>query len=119
MRMNPPPVVSMWETPAEFFPWSKVQKSIDKLDMVVYLPGIEFAKEEFGERARACPHCGAQPSDLFWIFMEDSDVAWEVGKGRAGHLTICNVCERQVDFIVDEEATKEFARNWRELGALW
>lgn len=118
MRMKPPPDVSGWTTPEAYYTWSRVEESINTIDAIVYRPAIEFAQEQFLSQARSCPTCGTAPSDLFWLAMEDADDAWDAGNGRAGWLTICERRKLQVDFIVDEEATREYARNWREFGAL-
>lgn len=119
MRIKPPPDVSGWTTPAKYYSWARVKDGISGLDSVVYRSAVEYAQEQFLSQARLCPTCGAAPSDLFWLGMEDADDAWEAGHGRAGYLTICERCKLQVDFIVDGAATEEYAANWREFGALW
>jgi hypothetical protein len=106
--------VSQWKTPATFFPWPAVQEAVDQIDSTVHRHAIEMAQELHLERARACPQCGRPASDLFWFSISDPEEAWDRGTGRVGFLTLCERCQMQVDFLVDQELTELQAEDWRE-----
>jgi hypothetical protein len=105
--------VARWKTPATFFPWPWVQRAIDQIESVVYRHAIQMAQDLHLDRAQACPGCGRSPADLFWFSISDLEEAWDQGTGRVGFLTLCEPCQLQVDFLVDEELTELQAEEWR------
>jgi hypothetical protein len=110
--------VTRWDTPAAFFPWSHVQKYIDRIDAQVYHVAIEFAQEQLLAQARPCPKCGCEAADLFWFSVTDPEPAWDAGTGRVGFLTLCKRCELQVNFLIDQELTDMQADQWRSCRSL-
>ena len=71
-----------------YFPWSDVQKCLDKK---LYAP--EFTKH------RPCPRCARPSDELEWIKFSSSEWTWKHMAGRAGPLSICPACKIQVQFI--------------------
>ena len=110
------PNVSRWRTPAAFFPWPHVRRSIDAIDAQVYRHAVRTAIETDGHRAKSCPDCGASPENLAWVTVTSPEETWAAGTGETGFLTICRDCRRQVDFLVDPELTALDAEGWREFG---
>jgi hypothetical protein len=111
--------VSQWTTPALFFAWPHVQQYIDRIDPTVYRTAIKFAQAEYLSHANPCPECGRAPSELRWLSVSDPESAWDAGTGRVGFLTICERCQRQVDFLVDRESTAIQEDEWRECRTLF
>jgi len=111
--------VSGWETPATFFPWPHVQRYIDQIDAQVYRVSIKFAKEIHGSGARSCPTCGRPSGELFWFSITSPEEDWDAGTGRVGFLTLCERCELQVDFLVDQDLTDMQTQQWRDIRALF
>ena len=105
--------VARWETPARFFPWPWVQRALDQIESVVYRHSIRMAQDLHLDRARACPECGRSPGDLSWFSISDPEEAWDRGTGRVGFLTLCERCQLQVDFLIDDELTALQEEDWR------
>src|SRR5262245_35373083 len=105
--------VTRWKSPAVYFPWQHVQRYIDSIDSAVYRCAIDFAREQHGEHARACPECGREPSALFWCSVSSPEEDWDEGRGLVGFLTLCDSCKAQVDFFIDKELTDMQAEQWR------
>jgi len=106
--------VSRWKTTASIFPWPHVQRSIDGIDPQVFRIAMEDAQRLYLEGAHPCPGCGRAPQELFWLGLSSPEETWDAGAGGSGFLTICEACQRQVDFFADEELTEIEAENWRE-----
>jgi hypothetical protein len=111
--------VSRWRTPASFFPWPHVQRYIDSIDSTVYHVAIEMAQERFLAQAKPCPHCGGAAAGLFWFSVSSPEEAWDAGTGQVGFMTLCERCNLQVDFLVDQELTDMQAQQWRDHRALY
>src|SRR5258708_7941609 len=104
--------VAQWKTPAAFFPWPHVQEYIQSIDSTVYHHAVKGAQEMLIAEARACPQCGRTAEELSWFSVSDPEAAWDAGTGRVGWLTICERCQLQVDFLLDQEMTEMQAEQW-------
>ena len=79
----------------------------------MYRAAMEDARELFKEVVQPCPSCGQGADQLYWCSVTDAEVAWDAGTGRVGFLTVCPRCQRQVDFLVDDELTAIQSEQWR------
>jgi transcriptional regulator with XRE-family HTH domain len=61
--------------------------------------GVDEAKRMYGAEAVPCSTCGASPDSLTWVRFVSPPWTWAKLCGRAGWLTICEVCHLQVDFF--------------------
>jgi hypothetical protein len=117
--MEAPMDVTRWKTPATFFPWSHVQRYIDRIDPQAYSIAVALAQQFHGSRAHACPTCGRAPNALFWFSLASPEEAWDAGTGQVGFLTLCKLCKLQVDFLIDQELTDMQSEQWRDHRALY
>jgi len=62
---------------------------------------ITTAKAEYLNKASSCLDCGTAPDQLIWFYFKTPDLIWKLRIGRAGWLTICPGCIRQVDFFCE------------------
>ena len=51
--------------------------------------------------AKPCPQCQASAGRLSWFYFESPAETWEHLCGRAGWMTVCDQCHRQVDFFLE------------------
>ena len=49
----------------------------------------------------ACPDCGAAPAGQAWFYFESPAWTWDHLCGRAGWMTVCDPCHRQVNFFLE------------------
>src|SRR4051794_36112810 len=90
-------------TKIEHFPWPEVHAARREIDVNLGSAPMDMAKQDFLSKASPYPGCGAEPDALFWMFVSASEAEWTAGRGRAGFLTLCDRCSRQVDFFRDAE----------------
>ena len=57
------------------------------------------ARELYAAESASCPSCGAPPNQLAWFYVESSALAWRNECGRAGWMTVCDLCRRQVNYF--------------------
>ena len=82
----------------EIFPWEHVMACVSDAKLKKKHP-MRKAKQEGLPFAKPCPKCNASPSDLKWVYFESPPQTWEWLCGRAGWMTICEPCHRQVQFF--------------------
>jgi len=78
--------------------WAEMQAL--RADPAAQSRGDAARREALMSRARACPKCDRPPTELAWVYYSSPPVTWEHLCGRAGWITLCDHCERQVDFIL-------------------
>jgi predicted RNA-binding Zn-ribbon protein involved in translation (DUF1610 family) len=69
-----------------FFPWEDVLNCKD-----------DIIKPPDKYKSYQCPYCGEK--EVIWIYFRSSEWTWSHLCGRAGPLSICPKCARQVEFI--------------------
>lgn len=84
----------------EIFPWPDVTASRDDKDLQG-TQSPEKARETYLQRANPCSECQTPPEHLAWAYFSSPSSTWENLCGRAGWMTICDWCERQVDFFME------------------
>lgn len=57
------------------------------------------AREQYAAESASCPSCGASPIQLAWFYVESSAWTWRNECGRAGWMTVCDLCRRQVNYF--------------------
>ena len=106
--------VKNWHSNDVHFRWDYVASAIATIDSTSYGNSIKLAHELLLDSANDCV-CGRSAPDLFWVCVATDRITWESGDGSVGFLTICDECQRQVDYLVDEELTRmqkdEFERS--------
>jgi hypothetical protein len=83
-----------------YFPWKDVERSKNDTRLQS-LHSVDEAKQTYLLQARECKRCKEQPDNLTWVYFRSPDWTWEKLCGRAGWLTICEKCRRQVDFFLE------------------
>ncbi len=78
------------------FPWEDVESARGDLRLQGQHP-VEDGNARYQAEARACPGCGAPPSELSWFYFESPEETWAQLCGVAGWLTVCDRCHRQVN----------------------
>jgi hypothetical protein len=84
----------------EIFPWDDVDASRRNAT----LQGdhrVEDGKSALLHVASACPTCQKSADRLVWFYFDSPDWTWDHLCGRAGWMTICDACRRQVDFFLE------------------
>jgi hypothetical protein len=80
------------------FPWEDVHASRRDAELqAAHQP--EEARARYIPEATPCPECNTPPARLTWIYFRSPDETWRMLCGTAGWLTICDWCERQVDYF--------------------
>jgi len=49
--------------------------------------------------AKSCPSCGAGPRLLTWVSFMSPEPTWQAHCGTAGILTLCHLCQMQIDYF--------------------
>lgn len=84
----------------EIFPWKDVRAA--QADSVLQADHpTDTGIERYSAGAQPCPECGTPPAFLTWFYFESPPWTWEKLCGRAGWMTLCEWCERQVDFFIE------------------
>lgn len=87
------------ERDGKHFPWEDVEAaSVDQ--RLQEEQAVDLARDRYADRARDCPDCGTPPEHLSWFYFRSPDWTWEHLCGRAGYMTVCEWCYRQIDFFV-------------------
>lgn len=84
----------------EIFPWEDVRAS-KKIWKKQIPDAISEAKGRYLAEANGCPCCEKQADNLTWQYFRSPKWTWEQLCGRAGYLTICENCSRQVEFFCE------------------
>jgi hypothetical protein len=82
------------------FPWEHVEASRNNQPLQLEHPVAE-ARQRYAALAKPCPQCRAAADKLSWFYFESPAETWEHLCGRAGWLTVCDHCRRQVDFFLE------------------
>jgi len=82
----------------EVFPWADVSASRAATRA---RRGIRAAQTRYGPEAAACPACGAPATTHAWFYFESPAWTWDHLCGRAGWMTVCDPCHRQVNFFLE------------------
>jgi hypothetical protein len=82
------------------FPWPHVEASRHDQQLQKAHP-ISKAKEFYASAAKPCPECQAAATKLQWFYFQSPEWTWKNECGRAGWMTVCDKCHRQVDFFCD------------------
>lgn len=90
----------MTSSEGKFFPWADVEGA-RKWATRQSKHSPEDARVRYIESAKSCPSCGATPANLEWLYYSTPARTWEALSGRAGWLTVCDLCHLQVDFFVE------------------
>lgn len=84
----------------EIYPWRDVLASRRDEALQARASATE-ARSRYGAVARACPECATPPTHLSWFYFRSPRSTWEHLCGVAGWITVCDWCERQVDFFLE------------------
>ena len=84
----------------EIFPWEHVEASRRGPALRRRHPELEGRARHLGG-ATGCPTCRKKPEELAWVYFESPRWTWEHLCGRAGWITICDPCHRQIDFFLE------------------
>jgi len=80
------------------FPWEDVDPS--RQDRKLQRRHVKReARAMYGADAAPCPGCGALADDQAWFYFESPAETWELLCGRAGWMTVCDRCRRQVNYF--------------------
>jgi len=82
------------------FPWEDVEASRNNVQLQAEHP-VAKAKQQCATTARPCPQCQAVADKLNWFYFESPPETWKDLCGRAGWMTVCDRCHRQVDFFLE------------------
>jgi hypothetical protein len=85
----------------EIFPWADVDAIRENRQFQRHYPK-RAAQRAFGGAALACPTCGLHALKHTWFYFESPEWTWERLCGRAGWMTVCDACHRQVNFFLDK-----------------
>ena len=81
-----------------FFPWEDVDAS--RQNKALQRRHVKKrAREDYANQRGSCPSCGASPDQLAWFYFESPAWSWEHLCGRAGWMTVCDRCRRQVNYF--------------------
>lgn len=84
----------------EEFPWDDIVAALEDRSLQRRYRQRN-AKAALATDAVNCPNCDAPPADQTWLFFESPPWTWEHLCGRAGWMTICMPCQRQVNFFLE------------------
>ena len=87
------------QTEDEQYPWEDVNKARHNRRLQTKHKPDEAVS--YRENARPCPKCGKGSSELAWFYFESPRWTWQHLCGRAGWMTVCDVCQAQVDFFLE------------------
>jgi hypothetical protein len=59
------------------------------------------AREQYAAESASCPSCGASPTQLAWFYFDSPAWTWRHLCGRAGWMTVCDKCRKQVSFFCE------------------
>jgi len=82
------------------FPWEHVQAARND-DRLQRRHSTAKAKEHYAASAKHCPQCNAAPDALQWFYFQSPAETWKMLCGRAGWITVCDKCQRQVNFFLE------------------
>jgi len=82
----------------EIYPWKDVLASREDEALQASV-SLEEATLHFAKSAHACPECATPADRLAWFYFRSPDSTWKWLCGIAGWMTVCDWCERQVDFF--------------------
>ncbi|HXS69877.1 MAG TPA: hypothetical protein VN761_13615 [Candidatus Polarisedimenticolia bacterium] len=82
------------------FPWEHVEAARNDSRLQREHPATD-AKERLVGHSKHCPQCNAAPNALHWFYFCSPDKTREMLCGRAGWMTVCDKCRRQVDFFLE------------------
>ena len=85
-------------TETELFPWDDVIRCRAQTSKPTPL---RKAQRRYGPQAMACPSCGAPATAHAWFYFESPAWTWDHSCGRAGWMTVCDPCHRQVNFFLE------------------
>jgi len=60
------------------------------------------AQARYQDAARRCPGCGHGAAALAWVYYRSEAWTWHAGCGTGGWLTLCDGCDLQVDYFLEE-----------------
>jgi hypothetical protein len=60
---------------------------------------LAAARDRYGARAQSCK-CGKKADELRWFYFSTPAATWAHLAGRAGWMTYCETCKREVDFFL-------------------
>jgi hypothetical protein len=64
--------------------------------------GKRSARRLYESSAERCPQCGAPAAEHAWFYFQSSVETWRsLHCGRAGWMTVCDTCHRQVNFFLE------------------
>jgi hypothetical protein len=84
----------------EHLPWEDIEASRHK-NSVQRGRDSKAAKGAYGAIAHSCPNCQKPPDALAWFYFDSPSRTWADLCGRAGWITVCDECKRQVDFFCE------------------
>ena len=80
------------------FPWADVTASRAARSA---RRGVRAAQARYAQGAVACPVCGTLPTNQAWFYFASPAWTWDHLCGRAGWMTVCDPCHRQVNFFLE------------------
>jgi hypothetical protein len=82
--------------------WEEIEKARRDTSLKP-LVSIREVKQRYLPKARACPQCYEPPETLIWVYYKTPPPPeWMLRAcGRAGWVTVCEECKRQVDFFTE------------------
>lgn len=83
------------------FPSALVSRARQNQHLQQQYPLLE-AQARYREVARACPACGCCVSSLAWVYYRSEAWTWHAGCGTGGWLTLCDPCDAQIDYFLEE-----------------
>jgi hypothetical protein len=84
---------------SEYFPWEDVLAARNNSDL--QRKHRQDKRTGYSTIAKDCPNCGSRPETLAWFYFSSPDDTWQHLCGRAGWMTVCDRCRRQVDFFME------------------
>lgn len=79
-------------------PWEDVEAARGTHRLQLEHP-VADGKRRYLANAKVCPACQAGADALAWFYFESPDATWENLCGCAGWITVCDECQRVVDFF--------------------
>jgi len=79
----------------EFYSWEIVETERNNTINQTQLK----SESETLRGSMSCPKCKRTPQQLSWFWFHSPQKDWEALAGRAGWMSICDVCHIQVEFL--------------------